>query len=288
MKIVFSPCLIEYTGNDYRDEHMHFEKISEIVDFIFDCINNPEIDYFHNTLFNNLYFVIPKYSVDTSLNNKIRADILPKIQKFLSDLIDTNKIDYNTLFINYFSYLTKKHSPIVVFVGESNKHFEGIGFTAETCINKECIVLFNPYICEYDIIKDIIRDNITTDIALCKDICKHTNKYFEPYRKLKDSERNEFDFHYGEIVATRNKYIYNHRLSDINTRHNSGRRRDVYVKYTTTKRKPEYYISVDTEHGAIEVFKHRKSGNPEHIGEFNFSCKPTKNSEPNSHKLYLK
>lgn len=286
MKITFAPCLIENTGCNYYEEHYHYEKISEIIDFVCECIRNPEIDYFQNRSQGNVFFSFPQYSADTVLNNKIRTDLLPKIQKQLSNLVEVNNNNYAIAFEKYFKYLTTTSESIVIFVSEEQGMLEGKGYTFKSCRNNDCIVLFNPYICEYSIIEGIINDDLTENVALCKEICKHTNKYFLPYSKLKDAERNKFDFQYGKIVALRNKYVYNHRLSSINTRHAGGRRRDVYVKYDARK-KPMYYISVDTEHGAIELFKHRKTNKPEHMGEYNFSCDQTKKAEPKTHVLYL-
>lgn len=286
MKITFAPSLRESTGCNYYEEHLHYEKISEIIDFVCECIRNPEIDYFQNYSQGSLFFSLPRYNMDTALNNKIRADLMPKIQKLLSNSIQVNSNDYNIIFEKYFRFLTKMAENVVVFVGKEDEKLEGIGYNFKGCSNDDCIVIFNPYICEYSIIENIINQNLAEDEALCKNICKYTNKYFLPYSKLKDSERNQYDFQYGEIVANRNKYVYNHRLSNINTRHAGGRRRDVYVKCDSHD-KPIYYISVDTEHGAIELFKYRKTGKPEHMGEYNFSCEQTKKAEPKSHILYL-
>ncbi len=289
MKTIFSPCLIKYTGNNVNDAQKHYEKFSEIIDFIVDCVNEPEIDYFHSTEFNNVFYALPRYSTSTSLNNKIRTDILPKIQKHLSTLISTDRSEnnYDAVFDNYLAYLLNNNINVIIFVGECNKNLEGQGYPNETA-NVNCTVIFNPYMCNYNLIENIIKRDLTENVALCKEICKHTNKYFEPYRKLSDNVRNQYDFEFGERVAIRNKYVYDHRLSHINTMHNSGRRRDVYIKYEGTRRKPKYYISVDTENGAIELFKHKKSGNPEHLGEFNFSCDSTQDADPSTHKLYLK
>lgn len=289
MKTTFAPCLIKYTGNNIYDAQKHYEKFSEIIDFIVDCVNEPEIDYFHSTEFNNVFYALPRYSKSTSLNNKIRTDILPKIQKHLSTLISTNanENDYGLVFDNYLSYLINNNINTIIFVGEQNKHLEGQGYPDEMANTKNCTVVFNPYMCDYNLIENIIKNDLTENVALCKEICKHTNKYFDPYRKLRDDERNKYDFEFGKRVAIRNKYVYNHRLSHINTMHNSGRRRDVYIKYEGARKKPKYYISVDTENGAIELFKHKKSGNPEHLGEFNFSCDSTQDADSNTHILYL-
>lgn len=107
-------------------------------------------------------------------------------------------------------------------------------------------------------------------------------------KHLKDEIRYEFFIKYGEIVAIRNEYVLDERLTKLNARKinavkKTKKRRPIYVKYNG--KKPQYYLSIDIEHGGLEVFKHKRR--PEHLGEHNYSCNIVQDPSPNDHYIFL-
>ena len=277
MKIIFSPKLID----NLRYDQNELSRFDHILDFLLHCVIDPVTDYFYDC---------PSFDFLTSSNfkdntvkfNVDRTNVLRKYIKLLSyKKIQTDKQKYDSIFEHY---INNQATTFVLFVGKDELPLENHKQKGRDNIEIECIQLFNPYTCDYKQIEGIVKKEQDTNGLFENQLCEHTNKYFEPYRKLKDSERNEYDFSFGKIVADRHVFIYSKELSKINTIRSKSKRRDVYVKYY--KRKPIYYISIDTEHGALEVFLHQ-SKSPKHIGEYNFSCNKIKDADRQHHKLYL-
>lgn len=274
MKIVFSPKLIDNISNN-SDELL---RLSDLLDFSINCVHEPSSDYISNfgLIFSSGY----NYNSNTILFNELRSNILPKYRKILS----SKRIKTEKTYADFFDdYLKMQDSMFILFLADEEKISEGIVSTISTKLHINYIKLYNPYICNYSLISDVVLINSNKEL-FSNQLCQHTNKYFMPYAKLKDSERNNYDFKFGKIVADRNTFIYDKQLSKINKKH-FGKRRDVYIKYYNNK--PIYYISIDTEHGALEVFSHQAKS-PKHLGEFDFSCNKIKDANPKTHKLYLK
>ena len=80
---------------------------------------------------------------------------------------------------------------------------------------------------------------------------------------------------FGTEVALRNNY---HSKPDI------SRKNPSYVVFVHSLGK--YYLSIDKEHGALEVFKNQGK-HPLHLGEYDFSCSLNKGPEPETHKLVV-
>ena len=80
---------------------------------------------------------------------------------------------------------------------------------------------------------------------------------------------------FGTEVAHRNNY---HSKPDI------SRKNPSYVVFVHSLGK--YYLSIDKEHGALEVFKNQGK-HPLHLGEYDFSCSLNKGPEPETHKLVV-
>ena len=79
----------------------------------------------------------------------------------------------------------------------------------------------------------------------------------------------------GTEAAHRNNY---HRKPDISRKNPSY---EVFVHNLG-----RYYLSIDKEHGALEVFK-AQGKHPLHLGEYSFSCVLNKGPEPETHKLVV-
>ena len=80
---------------------------------------------------------------------------------------------------------------------------------------------------------------------------------------------------FGTEVAKRNNYIRKPDLSRKNPNY------EVYVHKIGL-----YYLSIDMEHGGLEIFKNRGK-NPPHLGEFDFSCTFKKEPNPETHRLIV-
>ena len=89
------------------------------------------------------------------------------------------------------------------------------------------------------------------------------------------SERIPIYIKFGTEVACRNNYLAKPDISRKNPSY------EVFVHKLGT-----FYLSIDVEHGALEVFKdHGK--HPLHLGEYDFSCIQNKGAEPETHKLIV-
>ena len=270
MKIVFSPELMNMKNDNLKE-------LANIIEFVDDCVINPQIDrlaYYIDTS------KIPLYQNNMILNNMIKSVFLTKYRKLLMKNINTKTKDSNKIFDEYINNLDD--NVLIVFVTKSQVDIDQCDILKNN--KKNCIVLCNPYTCEYSIIKDIVKDQVKNTDLFSEYLCKHVQEYFKIHSIKKDSERNQFDFEFGKIVAERNQFIYNTSLSKINSK-KSKRKRNVYSKPTI--KNPKYHISIDTEHGGLEVFLHKKIS-PEHLGEYNYSCKKVKEADPQKHILYLK
>lgn len=301
IKIVFSPCLLDSSNcKTLEEERNHYKKISENVTFIETCLESPELDWILGSPYSTNTLSPPKYTQDSSLNNQIKINIFGKLQKMFSNnsfnldghedaVLNTNyilpSISYTTLYLKYLSYLINNEYMGYVFLGDSNRKLEGECPQKVTKEKQKLICLHNPYLCKYELISDhICSPNSENKYFESFKLCEYTNDYFISIKGKNKSERNEDFFRFGEITAIRNGYVYDDNLSKINSRR-FGKRRDVYTKYKN--KKPAYYLSIDTEHGGLELFKHSQK-DPEHLGEYNFSCINTQKAKPKTHKLYLK
>ena len=278
MKVIFSPKLIDSILKN-QEETLRFD---HILDFLLHCVIEPSVDSFQKC--SSFDFLKLCNFQDNMVNFNIsRAILLNKYRSLLSSTtIQAKGKSYTSI---YEEYIDCQKDMFILFVGKDELKLEGQVLKNRDDVIIDCVQLFNPYTCEYGLLNGIINEESVNNELFANQLCEHTNEYFEPYRKLKDSERNEHDFRFGKMVADRHIFVYSKELSRINTLHSKGRRRDVYVKYF--KGKPIYYISVDTEHGALEAFAHH-SKSPKHLGEYNFSCNKTKNADAKNHKLYLK
>lgn len=294
VKILLSPCLLDFSVyTSEKDKRIHIEEISHICCFISECLDEPEILYFYNQTNILLNILSVNYNNDTALYNQT-ATILSILQSYHHKVVQKNiennidisasfsigNDDYSDSFAKCLKYCREKDFNGYIFIGKENKDYEGNSITN----NSNMVCLRNPYTCNFNLIEDNIKDDLPFENIFFKNekICEHTNYYFKLVEGSK-SQRQEYFFSYGEIAAIRNGYIYDDKLSRLNSRR-MGTRRDVYVKYSSAN-KPRYYISVDTEHGGLELFKDGKP-HPVHKGEFNFSCKKNQKAKPLSHPLY--
>ena len=109
-----------------------------------------------------------------------------------------------------------------------------------------------------------------------KDACLALNQAFQDVvssSQLSIPEKKTFYKKFGREVASRNYYQKQPEIS---------RRNPQYMVFVHAQRK--YYLSVDCEHGAIEIFS-CNGQHPIHLGEYDFSCNFQKHADPTTHNL---
>lgn len=296
MKILLSPCILDFSQyNSEREKRIHVEELSHIFHFIAECLNNAEILCFHKytNLLNDMLSI--NYTSDTAYCNQVAMLFKDLQSNYVApphNLPNEEELNvrytlikpgcYSSVFNKYIIYCRDEQYDGIIFVGKLNSIIEGERLLDDS----ELICINNPYTCELELIINRLRNNLPfdDDFFRFKKICEFTNYYFKQIKGLSIPEKKEYFFAYGKITAVRNGYEYDDRLSKLNSRIMKTRR-DVYIKYSSAH-KPKYYLSVDTEHGGLELFKHRKN-NPTHKGEYNFSCIPNQNPKPLTHPLYI-
>lgn len=92
-------------------------------------------------------------------------------------------------------------------------------------------------------------------------------------KRMSEAEKKTYFKKYGNEVASRNGYEKKPDLSRKNPRYS------VFVHPHQ-----EYYLSIDLEHGGLEVFRYQGS-DPPHLGEYDFSCQFKKGAQPETHKI---
>lgn len=106
--------------------------------------------------------------------------------------------------------------------------------------------------------------------------CEYLNNAFLNESKksgLNNNNKRSLFIKFGNETASRNYYSQKSDISRKNPNY------EVFVH-----RNGNYYLSIDLEHGGLEVF--RKHGNhPIHLGEYDYSCAQIKSSELETHRL---
>lgn len=296
MKILLSPCILDFSQyNTEKEKRIHVEELSHICHFIAECLNNPEILCFHN--YTNLLhdMLLVNYKDDTAYCNQVAVffkDLqshctapphnLPNEEDLNNRYRPLQLENYFSVFNRYIVHCRNEQYDGIIFIGKLNSTIEGERLLDDS----ELVCINNPYTCELELIVNRLKDDLPFDDEFFefKKICEFTNYYFKQIKGLSVTEKKEYFFTYGNITAVRNGYEYDDRLSKLNSRIMKTRR-DVYVKYSSSHR-PKYYLSVDTEHGGLELFKHGRN-NPVHKGEYNFSCIPNQDPKPLTHPLYI-
>lgn len=144
-----------------------------------------------------------------------------------------------------------------------------------------------PSDCTNRVVKILQSSDKESELFPNKAACNSLNDSFNDEIKgkhLSDSEKIGIMLKYGSEFASRNHYEKDARL----TRNNPNR--TVFVNKTN-----RCAISIDREHGGIEVFKKKKctrkyrNGKKSsfiHKGEYSFSGNKIKSSEPQNHIIY--
>lgn len=296
IRVVFSPTFFEG-----REQYI---ELSHVIDFVIECMNEGTVDK-AVVSFLSSYVGKVSYNNDPYLKNVLVKDIFDKMKNCIpknGNIILTQYVkikkpnkwidnDYLSFLSQYFYYILRNNLECVIILSKndikSKIHIDYEG------TDVDIDYIFNPYACEIGMINNYIHFNIKNESRLFirKYLCKHTNYYFKNEIKgLGKNFQNPIFQKYGDIVAERNGYLFDQILTSLNKRRVNSKKKNKKQKnrriYKIIRDRDIFYISIDYEHGAMELFEHHLPiGN--HLGEYNFSCKENEEASPVDHKLYL-
>lgn len=297
--LVFDPGLFEISAESSKEEqieHFNFLKNSiafavNYLDVVVDTYNGAPYHHYYNP---PSTCCVPPITKSLTVKNKfseIRKDLLRMMRNGQDITLsgktaycDTMVLDpdsvttvpflayvYSLIFNSqqgnsYLLLLSKVNdscAPIVTFQSE------GASFTM-TAVSNPAIDC-NGVIFEY--FKACANAN---EMFPQKGTCIDLNQAFLDIvtsSQLSVPEKKIFYKKFGDEVASRNYYQNQPEIS---------RRNPQYKVYVHAHRR--YYLSIDCEHGAIEIFS-CNGQHPIHLGEYNFSCNFQKDADPTTHKL---
>lgn len=105
--------------------------------------------------------------------------------------------------------------------------------------------------------------------------CAELNTAFLAEIDNPTSNKKQLYIKFGKETAHRNGYIEDISISKKNPHH-----------YVFVRLKEKYYISIDEEHGGLELFC-GNGNSPTHQGEYDFSCCFKKEADPSTHKITI-
>lgn len=290
IKVALSPCLM-YFDNDADNIDKHYALLSDTINFIFNNFQKTmEFDYYCGAPYENYTINPPDYKMSLHFFSQINQ-LFSRVQLMVSkDQINLDnytevcpmdnyklpEIDYSHTFLKYINYILKNKKDSILFLGKPNytlntpvKFKEGI-LPAVKNIKNELYKEFN----------DLYAVDCTDEIFPKKEACRKANAIvLKKCNKISKEEKRAIYIKYGRLIAGRNNFIYDTKLSQLNSKIQKQER-----KIYKSSSKPIFYLSLDFESGGFEVF----DKNCKHLGQYNFSCDKVKKSDPNNHKLYLK
>lgn len=287
MRIILDPQLIWFDKNDEDKEFLYLE---QVVDFIYKYL---DISYLPTDQFIKLLSTMAKDPMgEYRENSELKNDIISKIWKSLDftnsdDIIyiedvaelkipDSFRIvgrdDIKKYTNNLWKLMLDGNQEILFFLGRQN-HKWNVIIKDNLHFVKHIYKELNSYLGELfskgEIIKteSIVKptkDNPLPNSELCKEYSKMRIVFIENG----DGDISNFKA-LGKEVAYRNGYQFN---SDL-TRINNSAIREIY----SSKNKTEVHLSIDVEHGAIEVCDIEGH----HMGEFSYEGELLKGPQPN-------
>lgn len=300
-KLVFDPGLFEVSeglSKEDQIEHFNFLKNSiafavKYLDVVIDMYNGAPYCYYYNP---PCTCKLPPITKSLTVKNKfseIRKDLQRMIRGgqeiILSDkvvtsdslLLDSESITtspflayvYSLMFNNrqeercllLLSKANADCAPRVTFQSESNSF--DITAISDPAIDCNGVI--------FEFFKACADSN---DMFPQKDTCTALNQAFQDV--ISSSQWNVLEKKgvykkFGNEVASRNYYQNHPEISRKNSQYK------VYVHA-----QERYYLSIDCEHGAIEIFS-CNGQHPLHLGEYDFSCNYQKKADPTTHKLTI-
>lgn len=297
-KLIMDPCLFEVPSNMSQDDQFaHYIILKDSIDFV--------SDFFHVSLdaYDGAPYIgnseSPPYAPPITKSLYIRnnyAQISKKIQKMVSrgKLIELPKAsisncslqfeDTMTAEIKFKQYLfllfcSDLHENTLLLLSQKNNiYIPSITLSVEDS-TYELSTIFDPAVdCNGIVAKYLMESLETNSIFPQFTACTKLNERFKEEISrpgLTVNERKAIYISLGTEVANRNNY---HAKPDISRKNPHY---EVFVHSTG-----RFYLSIDLEHGALEVFR-SQGKHPSHLGEYDFSCVQTKAADPKTHKLVV-
>ena len=219
--------------------------------------------------------------------NAVEINLLPPC-KCINELKFIDNSECMEPFFKYLNYIQKSsETNCVIILGMINKYDElTIIDENDTLLHLEAIYDV-PVNCTQKVGKLLaLTDKSDLPFPYWKS-CLYLNESFLQEEKsggLNSNDKVSLMRKYGAEFASRNQYIKNNHLSKNNPK---------YIVFTN--KNGSYAISIDQEHGGLELFKKKhiskkytngKRSLYEHLGEYNYSGKQTKDAEPSNHILF--
>lgn len=305
VKIILDPNLFEcdpIADEQYQMEHCQY--LISCIQFLDDYCN-VILDAYHGAPYFFSYNPFSKPPITNAHYVKIRYNEMQKsIQKIInkeSNFIDIsnakkaiiikgfNFVDDSKCrdaFLDYLETQIDNTENCFIILGMGNNtHSVVIEFNGtETSFP----AIINPqYDCSNRVVEILAPPQDESVMFPGKTACSGLNDSFnkEAKRKHLDStDKISIMRKYGIKFASRNRYIKNEKMTKSNSQ---------YVVFI--HKNGEFAISIDQEHGGLEVFKKsgrtkkyrgRKESSFTHIGEYSYAGIETKKAEPTNHILY--
>lgn len=300
MDIILDPSLYKIEASKLDDDDqvmLHIEYFIEVLDFIY---NNNIGQFFYTDVFESELFSdmelpwnkYPQYAIamKTALRNKVMSNMnfsnCSTVQDehevaMPQDFKYPNGHNSGLGFLKTLHYAVNNMAGFLVFLGLNNQNISRpfqISCEQQNCISRyELYPIHNPYFDYHEKVRNIIVQQIS---FIDQNEIFPKNKYSKLvgdryYENIKDNIRNNaIKQEVGTEVAQRNGYCYDARLSARNS--TSEKKRIIF-----TRPDSKYYLCIDIEVGAFEVFDNNKN----HLGEYKYNGTFHKPAEPDSHKL---
>lgn len=305
IKIILDPNLFECDPNAnelYQMEHCQY--LISCIQFLDDCCD-VTLDAYQGAPYFFSYNPFSKPPITNAHYVKVRYNEIQKsIQRIINkeitfiDISNSKKaiIIKNFSFIDdsqcrdaFLDYLETQIDNIencFIILGMRNNpnqveiEFNGTETTLPAIINPQ-------YDCSNRVVDILAPPQDESDMFPGKTACLGLNDSFIKEAKqkhLNSTDKISIMRKYGIEFASRNRYIKNDKMAKSNSQ---------YVVFI--HRNGEFAISIDQEHGGLEVFKksgrtkkHRegKESSFTHIGEYSYAGDQTKKAEPTNHILY--
>lgn len=305
MEIILDPNLYKLNVNKLEDQESVINHLSYF-DFVLDFIVEYQIgNFFWNDLLQSELFSedmenpwnrYPQYQkgIKTVLQKKFFRNInfhsqlhdisKEPIAEFVSEFNFPNEDNPCETFLKTLNYILSKNIESLIFYGTINHNIQKpsliTSFKDDLKTENAINPVFNPLVDFHD----QLRNKATSKLELNKEEIfpmKQYSKelgelYYNQISRTGLPDKSEMT-RYGKEIALRNGYIYTKELSSKNQTYFRSLR-------TIFKRSDgKYYLSIDYEKGAFEVFNEI----PIHIGEFKFTGEFNQVAQPKNHILVL-
>lgn len=305
-KVILDPNLFECEESASEIEQTkHFLFLKNCISFLADYCNVC-MDCYEGAPY---YYKSPKYPIPPITNshymkinyNEIRKKIF-KLQNNCFNAVEINSlhtckcIEFKFInnsecmesFLKYLNHIQKSSETNCVVILGINNICDDLTVTDENDNLLHLEAIYDvPADCSQKVGKLLaLSDKSDLPFPYCQS-CFSLNESFlqeEKSSRLNSNDKVSIMRKYGAEFASRNQYIKNNHLSKNNPK---------YVVFTNDN--GNYAISIDQEHGGLELFakKHISKKYPngkrssyEHLGEYNYSGKQTKDAEPTNHILF--